>query len=189
MRPSAAYGQEKTSPPLYTATVPYLPAELSPYELLPEGFHVSQPDEWTENFRYVRHTTQRGQEVEMTLASKQVVTGEIHHDNDQLFIVMSGTGTFDVVDEQKRYVIRAAPGTRVYVNAGTWHEIRAGAAGMTLLSVYMPAHHAPDTVNLTDPDAPAVKRKEFAATTTPTAPPERSRTLANAPAESPDNYY
>lgn len=124
-----------------------------------DGWHLSTPQEWTSNFRRVRHTTRYGQEVEMMLRPGEIIRGEIHPDNDQLFFVVAGTGTARLNNSQaQRAGLVAAtrylmPGARLYVDAGTWHELEAGPVGLSVVSIYMPWHHPPGTVHATNPEA------------------------------------
>ena len=77
------------------------------------------------DFRRVVFTSPRSQMVVMTLNPGQQIGSEIHRDGDQLFTVLSGTGTATLNLEPHDI----GPGSLIAVPAGTRHNVTAGDGG------------------------------------------------------------
>jgi len=105
------------------------------------------------DFRRVVFTSPRSQMVVMTLNPGQRIGSEIHRDGDQLFMVLSGTGTatLNLVPHD------IGPGSLIAVPAGTRHDVTAGTgAPLRLVTVYSPPQHPPGTVEHAKGGAAAV---------------------------------
>ena len=86
----------------------------------------------------------------MTLNPGQQIGSEIHRDGDQLFMVLSGTGTATLNLEPHDI----GPGSLIAVPAGTRHNVTAGeGAPLRLVTVYSPPQHPPGTVEHAKPAA------------------------------------
>ena len=95
------------------------------------------------DFRRVVFTSPLSQMVVMTLNPGQQIGSEIHRDGDQLFMVLSGTGTatLNLVPHD------IGPGSLIAAPAGTRHNVTAGTgAPLRLVTVYSPPQHPPGTV-------------------------------------------
>ncbi len=103
-----------------------------------------------EAFRRVVHTGDHEQVVVMALPPDGEIGEEVHHDTDQLFIFVAGSGEARV-DE---LVLPVGPGDLVFVRAGSVHNIvNRSVAALRLITVYAPPAHAPGTVHLTKAEA------------------------------------
>ena len=80
--------------------------------------------------------------VVMTLKPGQQIGSEIHPDADQLFVVVSGTGTATLNLEAHHI----GPGSLIAVPAGTRHNVTAGQGPLRLVTVYAPPQHPAGTV-------------------------------------------
>ena len=88
-------------------------------------------------------TSPRTQMVVMTLKPGQQIGSETHPAADQLFMVVSGSGTATLNLEAHPI----GPGSLIAVPAGTRHNVTAGDAGpLRLVTVYAPPQHPAGTV-------------------------------------------
>ena len=94
------------------------------------------------DFRRVVFTSPRTQMVVMTLKPGQQIGSEIHPAADQLFMVVSGTGTATLNLEAHP----VGPGALIAVPAGTRHNVTAGQGPLRLVTVYAPPQHPAGTV-------------------------------------------
>lgn len=85
-------------------------------------------------YRRVLYRTMRTEIDTMTLKAYQQVGLEAHPNNDQLFIVSTGSGIAHVNDT----TLDLVPGTLLLVEAGTHHNVIANVEGLSFYTVYTP---------------------------------------------------
>jgi len=104
-----------------------------------------------ENFRKVLYTGKHSQLVLMSLAPNEEIGMEVHEDNDQFFRFEKGMGKC-IVDGNE-YDVK--DGSAVIVPAGAQHNVINVSAteGLSLYTIYSPAHHQDGIVRKTKAEA------------------------------------
>jgi mannose-6-phosphate isomerase-like protein (cupin superfamily) len=103
-------------------------------------------------FREVVSTGPHAQVVVMSIPPAGEIGEEVHHDVDQILVVVEGQGVA-VLEGQRTAV---TPGRLVHVPAGTRHNfVNQGSADLKLYTVYAPPQHAPGTIHRTKAEADA----------------------------------
>jgi mannose-6-phosphate isomerase-like protein (cupin superfamily) len=100
----------------------------------PRYFYANSTHVKSTYFRRVLYRTMRTEINTMTLKAYQQVGMEAHPNNDQLFIVSTGSGIAHVNDT----TLDLVPGTLLLVEAGTNHNVIANAEGLSFYTVYTP---------------------------------------------------
>jgi len=101
-------------------------------------------------FRKVVYTGTKMQLVLMTLTAGQTIDREVHPAADQFFRVENGSMIIKVEDPNE--TLEAKAGDAIIVTAGTYHTVIAGPLGVKLYTVYSPANHPHDRVQITKPE-------------------------------------
>lgn len=99
--------------------------------------NIEYDTEANDNFRKVAHTGAHLQVVLMSLRPQESIGMETHPGTDQFIRVDSGDG-YAVVDGE-RYPLK--DGMAIVIPAGARHDVRAGASGMKLYTVYSNQTH------------------------------------------------
>jgi mannose-6-phosphate isomerase-like protein (cupin superfamily) len=108
-------------------------------------------------FRREVVTGEHSQVVLMTIPPGGEIGEEVHPDNDQTLVFVSGEGEAMLAGETSRVGV----GGLAFVPAGTRHNFRnTGAEPLRLYTIYAPPHHAPGTVHQTKADAEAAEAAE-----------------------------
>jgi mannose-6-phosphate isomerase-like protein (cupin superfamily) len=108
-------------------------------------------------FRREVVTGEHSQVVLMTIPPGGEIGEEVHPDNDQTLVFVSGEGEAMLAGETSRVGV----GGLAFVPAGTRHNFRnTGAEPLRLYTIYAPPHHAPGTVHQTRADAEAAEAAE-----------------------------
>jgi mannose-6-phosphate isomerase-like protein (cupin superfamily) len=111
----------------------------------------------TDAFRREVVTGEHSQVVLMTIPPGGEIGEEVHPDNDQTLVFVSGEGEAMLAGETSRVGV----GGLAFVPAGTRHNFRnTGAEPLRLYTIYAPPHHAPGTVHQTKADAEAAEAAE-----------------------------
>ncbi len=101
-------------------------------------------------FRQVLETGEAIQVVIMSLKPGEEIGAEVHQENEQVLICLSGTGSAIVNDEEHDYI----SGDMVLVRAGQEHNfINTGRDEMKILTLYSPPHHENGTIHRTKAEA------------------------------------
>lgn len=109
------------------------------------------------DFRHVLYTGDRSQVVAMSIPPGQDIGAETHARVEQIFVVVSGTGTATV---------NGAPtpmnaGSMVIVTPGTAHNVaNNGTEPLRLYTIYVPPNHIDGRVHATKADAVADQADE-----------------------------
>lgn len=101
------------------------------------------------SFRKVLYTAKHCQLVLMTLLPNEEIGMEIHEDNDQFFRFEKGSGVVFIDDTQ--YEVK--DGDAVIVPSGAKHNVVAGSLGLSLYTIYSPAHHKDQIERITKQEA------------------------------------
>ena len=102
------------------------------------------------DFRREVATGSHSQVVLMCLRQGEEIGEEVHHDTDQIFVVVKGGGEA-VLDGASQVLDK---GALLLVPAGMRHNIRnTGDKRLRLVTIYSPPHHAPGTVHATREEA------------------------------------
>lgn len=110
-----------------------------------------------ENFRKVIETGEHTQVVVMSIPPDGEIGEEIHEDNDQLLMVVSGEARLLLGDEETEF----EEGDAVLVPAGVNHNVmNAGNDSLKIITTYSPPHHAEGTIHKTKEDADAAEEAE-----------------------------
>lgn len=110
-----------------------------------------------ENFRKVIETGEHTQVVVMSIPPDGEIGEEIHEDNDQLLMVVSGEARLLLGDEETEF----EEGDAVLVPAGINHNVmNAGNDSLKIITTYSPPHHPDGTVHATKEDAEAAEEAE-----------------------------
>jgi len=122
------------------------------------------------HFRQVLYTTPTVQLVAMTLVPSGTVGWEVHPANTQYFLLKQGMGTLHtnrsggITDRRRATRVPLHTASAWFVNAGEWHDVEAGQAGVRMLSAYFPPHHPPNRCDRTREEADAREAGEAGAT-------------------------
>ena len=109
------------------------------------------------DFRREVATGGHSQVVLMCLRQGEEIGDEVHHDTDQIFVVVKGGGEA-VLDGASQVLDK---GALLLVPAGMRHNIRnTGDKRLRLVTIYSPPHHAAGTVHATREDAMLAERGE-----------------------------
>lgn len=107
-------------------------------------------------FRTVLANSQHTQIVVMNVLPGEDIGKEVHTDNDQVLLLVSGKGTVYLDGVESEY----NPGDCVLVPAGTEHNFTTvGDEPMKIITTYSPPHHPVGTVHATKADAEAAESK------------------------------
>lgn len=105
-------------------------------------------------FRKVLETGKHTQVVIMSIPPGGEIGEEIHSDNDQVLMLVDGSGT--VVLDGQESAFRTDD--LVLVPAGTKHNfVTTGEAPMKIVTTYSPPHHPDGTVHQTKAEADAAE--------------------------------
>ncbi len=116
--------------------------------------HLIPTAKTNNDFRRVLATGQHTQVVVMSIPAGGEIGSEVHPDNDQLLLLVAGSGRA-IVDGETWDI---AAGDAVLVPAGSQHNLlTAGDAPMQIVTTYSPPHHADGTVHHTKADADAAE--------------------------------
>jgi len=99
--------------------------------------------------------------VNMTLLSHEVIPREVHAHADQLFVVVNGSMTVELLADNTmrvEHVIDA--GEAFVVSSGTEHQVTAGADGAKFMTVYSRKVHANHTHQVKKPTEEAEAKEE-----------------------------
>jgi mannose-6-phosphate isomerase-like protein (cupin superfamily) len=108
-------------------------------------------------FRREVVTGEHSQVVLMTIPPGGEIGEEVHVDNDQTLVFVSGEGEAMLAGETSGVGV----GSLAFVPAGTRHNFRnTGDEPLRLYTIYAPPHHAPGTVHQTKADADAAEAAE-----------------------------
>lgn len=105
-----------------------------------------------QDFRRVLADGNATQLVAMALTPGESLGVERHDGVEQVFLVLEGDGIARLGDSPSK-ARRLSPGDGLIVPGGTRHDIKAGPAGMRLLTLYAPPRHPPGTRHRTRDDA------------------------------------
>lgn len=118
------------------------------------------PSNLSNDFRKVITTGRFGQFVTMSLKPKEDIGMEVHHNTDQFFYIISGTGQLITSSELPvmagHYSSKTiARGQAFLIPAGTYHNIinTSYTNRLQLIAVYSAAPHPVGTVHKTKQDA------------------------------------
>ncbi len=101
-------------------------------------------------FRQVLETGESMQLVIMNLKPGEEIGSEVHQNNEQLLICLSGDGKVVINGIEDNYL----SGDMVLVKAGQEHNfINTGSEDMKIITIYSPPHHADGTIHKTKSDA------------------------------------
>lgn len=100
------------------------------------------------SFRTVLHTTPKSQIVVMSLNAHEDIGWETHANNDQFIRIEKGSGTIVMDGVSRAY----GDGTAITIPSGTKHNVIARTE-TKLYTVYSPAHHKYDVIDVTKADA------------------------------------
>jgi mannose-6-phosphate isomerase-like protein (cupin superfamily) len=116
-------------------------------------FHDLKGEAKTNNyFRRVIETGNQMQVVLMSIAVGEEIGMEVHPDNEQWLLSVSGQGKAILNGEESEF----NEGDMVLVRAGTNHNfINTGSEPLKIITLYSPPHHAPGTVHKTKAEADA----------------------------------
>lgn len=118
---------------------------------------INQQASDNENFRKVLETGEHTQVVVMSIPPDGEIGEEVHEDNDQLLIVVSGEARLLLGDEETEF----EEGDAVLVPAGVNHNVmNAGNDSLKIITTYSPPHHPDGTVHETKEDAEAAEEAE-----------------------------
>lgn len=101
-----------------------------------------------EAYRRVIETTKHTQLVLMRLAPNEEIGLETHPHTTQFIRVEGGTGTAIIGSHN----YRLKDGDALIIPPKTRHNVKAGASGLGLYSLYSPPHHSPDTLQIEKPE-------------------------------------
>ena len=117
------------------------------------GYNVKGLIKKAINNNYFRHVLETGdnmQVVIMSLKPDEDIGEEVHPDNEQLLICISGKGKYQVNGKESMFT----DGDLVLVHAGQRHNfINSGSTDMKILTIYSPPHHKDATIHRTKSDA------------------------------------
>lgn len=119
---------------------------------LPQSFDIERATK--ENTAY-RSVAWSGRYLQVTLMSIPVggdIGLEAHPETDQFLRLDAGSGRVQMgpAKDQLTFEKDVSDGWCVLVPAGTWHNItNTGDTPMQLYTIYAPAHHAPDKLQMT----------------------------------------
>lgn len=114
------------------------------------GGNIKELGKTNDNFRRVLFTTERSQIVAMKLAAGEDIGEEVHEQNDQLFVIVDGTGEA-LVGSDTRSI---QEDDLVCVPAGTNHNItNTGEGDLKLITIYTPPAHPDGTTHRTKQEA------------------------------------
>jgi mannose-6-phosphate isomerase-like protein (cupin superfamily) len=109
------------------------------------------------SFRSVVATGGKTQVVVMSIDPGSEIGEEVHPDNDQVLLLVSGQGRVVLEGEESPF----NEGEAVLVPAGTRHNfITEGDQAMKIITTYSPPHHPEGTVHATKADAEAAEAAE-----------------------------
>lgn len=95
-------------------------------------------------FRKEVVTGENAQVTVMTLSPNQEIGEEMHHDTDQVTIIVTGEGKAEIGN--RFHPFRA--NDMIFIPAGTTHNIiNTGLSDMKIIIMYGPPHHEPGTVH------------------------------------------
>ena len=116
-----------------------------------------------ENFRKVLYTGQYSQLVLMTLAPKEEIGMEVHHDRDQFFRFEAGIGQVFIDDA----IYAVKDGDVAIVPAGAQHNVvnTSDTDKLKLYTIYSPAEHIDGVIRRTKFEATS-QPEEFDGKTT-----------------------
>ncbi len=125
--------------------------------------HIEHDTVENNNFRKVLYTSKHLQLVLMSLAPREEIGLEIHHENDQFFRCEAGQGT--CVIDGNEYLLR--DGIAVVIPAGAEHNIinTSDTESLKLYTIYGPSHHKDGVVHATKAIAEA-NEEDFDGVTT-----------------------
>ena len=108
-------------------------------------------------FRHVLATGKHTQIVIMHIPAGGEIGEEVHPDNDQLLLLVSGKGRCMLNGTEADF----AEGDAVLVPAGTRHNFIAAAdQPMNIMTTYSPPHHPDGTIHATKADADVASKNE-----------------------------
>jgi mannose-6-phosphate isomerase-like protein (cupin superfamily) len=99
-------------------------------------------------YRKVIATTKTTQLVLMRLSPNEEIGMEVHPHTTQFIRVEGGTGTA-VIGTQN---YRLKDGDALVIPPKTRHNVKAGALGLNLYTLYSPPHHPPNTLQIDKPE-------------------------------------
>lgn len=109
-----------------------------------------------DHYRQVVATGATSQLVVMAIQPGSGIDAEVHHDTDQIIVVVEGSAEI-VLDGQTH---ETAVGQLAYIPAGTRHEVRnPGKDPLRLYTVYAPPEHLDGTVHVDKAEADAYERE------------------------------
>ena len=124
---------------------------LDAAEIKPFHGNIEKLTSANNDFRRVIFTGKREQLVLMSLKPGENIGNEVHPDTDQFFRIEQGTAKFTLGNGNE--VVSVRDGGGVVVQAGTWHDVQAGKAGVKLYTIYAPPNHPAGTVEQTKAEA------------------------------------
>ena len=79
--------------------------------------------------------------AEATLVAGQATQRHYHALSEEIYLIVDGGGELEVSGD----VRAVGPGDAILIPPGAWHQLRAGAAGATLLCCCVPPYSDEDT--------------------------------------------
>jgi mannose-6-phosphate isomerase-like protein (cupin superfamily) len=129
----------------------------------PQSFDIELATKENSDYRSVAWSGRYLQVTLMSIPPGSDIGLEAHPQTDQFLRLDAGQGLVQMgaAKDKLTFEKEVSNGWCVLVPAGTWHNItNTGTTPMQLYTVYAPAHHAPDKVQVTAAAAKADKGDE-----------------------------
>ena len=132
----------------------------------PQSFDIEHATKANTDYRSVAWSGRYLQVTLMSIPAGSDIGLEAHPQNDQFLRLEAGRGLVQMgaAKDKLTFEKEVSNGWCVLVPAGTWHNItNTGTTPMQVYTIYAPAHHAPDKVQVTAAAAGTDKDDEPAA--------------------------
>ena len=132
----------------------------------PQSFDIERATKENSDYRSVAWSGRYLQVTLMSIPPGSEIGLEAHPQTDQFLRLDAGRGLVQMgaAKDKLTFEKEVSNGWCVLVPAGTWHNItNTGITPMQVYTIYAPAHHAPDKVQVTAAAAKADKDDEPAA--------------------------
>jgi mannose-6-phosphate isomerase-like protein (cupin superfamily) len=132
----------------------------------PQSFDIERATKENADYRSVAWSGRYLQVTLMSIPPGSEIGLEAHPQTDQFLRLDAGRGLVQMgaAKDNLTFEKEVSNGWCVLVPAGTWHNItNTGKTPMQVYTIYAPAHHAPDKVQVTAAAAKADKNDEPAA--------------------------
>ena len=132
----------------------------------PQSFDIERATKENSDYRSVAWSGRYLQVTLMSIPAGSDIGLEAHPQTDQFLRLDAGRGLVQMgaAKDKLTFEKEVSSGWCVLVPAGSWHNItNTGTTPMQVYTIYAPAHHAPDKVQVTAAAAKADKGDEPAA--------------------------